>query len=159
MGEWMYRSMVFLTSALVGGEWSASRPGQFTPGHKARGTHLIRSVVGPRTDLDDVEKRKFLTLPGLELWHLSHPARKQSLLIEFLEKKNTTCFDWLAIIISWRFLHITWLVNCILLNFPRGAICGLSTMLEAKRSRIGEVVSLTLRPPFTPREIPGTHFC
>jgi hypothetical protein len=23
----------------------------------------------------------------------------------------------------------------------------------------GEVVSLTLRPPFTPRKIPGTHFC
>jgi hypothetical protein len=23
----------------------------------------------------------------------------------------------------------------------------------------GEVVSLTRRPPFTPRKIPGTHFC
>jgi hypothetical protein len=23
----------------------------------------------------------------------------------------------------------------------------------------GEVVSLTSRPSFTPREIPGTHFC
>jgi hypothetical protein len=27
---------VFLTSALVGGEWSASRPGRFTPGKGAR---------------------------------------------------------------------------------------------------------------------------
>jgi hypothetical protein len=26
MGTWIYRSMSFLTSALVGGEWSASRP-------------------------------------------------------------------------------------------------------------------------------------
>jgi hypothetical protein len=25
---------IFLTSALVGGEWSASRPGRFTPGKK-----------------------------------------------------------------------------------------------------------------------------
>jgi hypothetical protein len=30
MGEWMYRSTFFLTSALVGGEWSASRPCRFT---------------------------------------------------------------------------------------------------------------------------------
>jgi hypothetical protein len=27
---------IFLTSALAGGEWSASRPGRFTPGKKAR---------------------------------------------------------------------------------------------------------------------------
>jgi hypothetical protein len=35
--------------------------------------------VGPRTGLDDVEKRKFLTLPELELQPLCHPARSQSL--------------------------------------------------------------------------------
>jgi hypothetical protein len=35
--------------------------------------------VGPRADLDDVEKRKFLTLPGLELQPLGHPSRSQSL--------------------------------------------------------------------------------
>jgi hypothetical protein len=28
----MYRSTFFLASALVGGEWSASRPGRCTPG-------------------------------------------------------------------------------------------------------------------------------
>jgi hypothetical protein len=32
-----------------------------------------------REGLDDVEKRKFLILPGLELRPLSHPARSQSL--------------------------------------------------------------------------------
>jgi hypothetical protein len=58
---------IFLTSALVGGEWSASRPGRFTPGERAPGTHRIGGWVGPRTGLDDMEKRKFLTLPGLEL--------------------------------------------------------------------------------------------
>jgi hypothetical protein len=35
--------------------------------------------VGPRDSLDDVEKRKFLTLPGLELQPLGHPSRSQSL--------------------------------------------------------------------------------
>jgi hypothetical protein len=35
--------------------------------------------VGHRTGLDDVEKRKFLTLPGLELRPLCCPARSQSL--------------------------------------------------------------------------------
>jgi hypothetical protein len=34
--------------------------------------------VDPRASLDDVEKRKFLTLPGLELRPLGLPARNQS---------------------------------------------------------------------------------
>jgi hypothetical protein len=51
---------IFLTSALVGGEWSASRPGGFTHGERDRGTHWIGGWVDPRTGLDDVEKRKFL---------------------------------------------------------------------------------------------------
>jgi hypothetical protein len=33
--------------------------------------------VGPRAGLDDLEKRKFLTLPGLELRPLGRPARSQ----------------------------------------------------------------------------------
>jgi hypothetical protein len=35
--------------------------------------------VGPRTGMDDVEKRKFLTLPRLEPIPLGRPARSQSL--------------------------------------------------------------------------------
>jgi hypothetical protein len=70
---------VFLTSALVGGEWSASRLGHFIPGKRAPGTHWIGGWVDPRTGLDDVERRKSLTLPGLELRPLSRPARSQSL--------------------------------------------------------------------------------
>jgi hypothetical protein len=58
---------LFLTSALAGGEWSASRSGRFTPGERASGTHWIGGWVDPGAGLDDVEKRKFLTLPGLEL--------------------------------------------------------------------------------------------
>jgi hypothetical protein len=35
--------------------------------------------MDPRAGLDDVEKRKFLPLPGLELQPLGHAARSQSL--------------------------------------------------------------------------------
>jgi hypothetical protein len=38
---------IFLTSALVGGEWSASRPGRFTPGERAPGTHWIGGWMTP----------------------------------------------------------------------------------------------------------------
>jgi hypothetical protein len=69
----------FLTLALAGGEWSASHPGRFTPEERASGTQWIGGWVDPRAGLDDVEKRKFLTLLGLELRPLSRPARSQSL--------------------------------------------------------------------------------
>jgi hypothetical protein len=46
---------IFLTSALVGGEWSASRPSRFTPGERAPGTHWIVGWVDLRAGLDDVE--------------------------------------------------------------------------------------------------------
>jgi hypothetical protein len=58
---------IFMTLALVGGEWSASRPGGFTAGERAPGTHWISGWVYPRVGLDDMEKWKFLTLPGLKL--------------------------------------------------------------------------------------------
>jgi hypothetical protein len=66
---------IFLTSALVGGEWSNSRPGRFPPGGKSPGTHWIGGWVDLRAGLDDLEKRKFLTLPGLELRRLGRPSR------------------------------------------------------------------------------------
>jgi hypothetical protein len=43
---------IFLTSALVGGEWSASRPCRFTPEERAPGTHWIGGWVGPRAGLE-----------------------------------------------------------------------------------------------------------
>jgi hypothetical protein len=51
----------------------------FTPEDRAPDTHQIRGLVGPRAGLDDIEKRKFLTLLGLELQLLGLPARSQSL--------------------------------------------------------------------------------
>jgi hypothetical protein len=41
-------------------------------------------------------------------------------------------------------------------------VCETSRLLHLLDSRLtdgGEVVSITRRPPFIPRKIPGTHFC
>jgi hypothetical protein len=69
---------IFLTLALARGEWSAARPGRFTPG-KEPVTHWIGGWVDLRAGVHDMEQRKMLTLPGLELRPLSHPARSKSL--------------------------------------------------------------------------------
>jgi hypothetical protein len=53
--------MPFLTSTLDGGERSSSHPGRFTPG-----TNWIGGWVSLRARLDTVEKKKILTLPGIE---------------------------------------------------------------------------------------------
>jgi hypothetical protein len=91
--ELTYRSHIFLISALVGGEWSASHPG----------THWMGGWVGPRADLDDVEERKFVILLGLELRLLGRPACNQSLyrlqysaylLCEEKEKNIIAFFFW-----------------------------------------------------------------
>jgi hypothetical protein len=59
LGEWRYSSTHSLTSALDGGEWSASLPGRFTPrGRVPNNTHWIGGWVGPRAVLGAVVKRK-----------------------------------------------------------------------------------------------------
>jgi hypothetical protein len=60
----------FLTSALVGGEWSASLSGRFTPGECAPGVHWIVSWMDLRAGLDAVAKRK-----GTCLFQESNPSR------------------------------------------------------------------------------------
>jgi hypothetical protein len=65
---------IFLTWTLVGDDWWASRHGIFIPEERAPCTHGIGGLVDPRAGLDDVEKRKFLTLPGLELQPLGRSA-------------------------------------------------------------------------------------
>jgi hypothetical protein len=49
----------FSTSALDGGEWSASRPGHaFTPGERTPSTHCAGGWVGPRAGLDSEARGK-----------------------------------------------------------------------------------------------------
>jgi hypothetical protein len=56
----------FLTSALDGGEWSASRQGHFTPREKAPGTPWTGGWVGLRAGMDVV------TLAGYTLMIASY---------------------------------------------------------------------------------------
>jgi hypothetical protein len=49
---------VFLTSAVGGGEWLASRSCSFTPGERVSDTRWIGGCVGPRVGLDAVAKIK-----------------------------------------------------------------------------------------------------
>jgi hypothetical protein len=60
MGEWMYRSIHFLPRHF------SEVTVQFHE-ERAPGTHWIGGWVGPRTSLDDTERRRILTLPGLDL--------------------------------------------------------------------------------------------
>jgi hypothetical protein len=53
----------FLTSALDGGEWSASCPGHFTPGKEPQ-YPLDRRLVGPR----ERAEKNLLPLLGIKLW-------------------------------------------------------------------------------------------
>jgi hypothetical protein len=54
-------------------------PQPLYPRGRVPGIHWIGGWVSPRAGLDDVEKRKFLTLRRLELQPLGRPARSQSL--------------------------------------------------------------------------------
>jgi hypothetical protein len=61
LGEEEYSSYSFTTSALDGGEWSASRPGRaFTPGERTPGTRCTGGWVGPRAGLDTEARGKIL---------------------------------------------------------------------------------------------------
>jgi hypothetical protein len=65
---------VFLTLALVGGEWLASRPGRFTPGKDPR-YPLDRKLGGPQSRTGRHGEVKILATTGT----LGRPARSQSL--------------------------------------------------------------------------------
>jgi hypothetical protein len=58
LGERKYSSTHSITSALDGGEWSASRSGHFIRREKAPDTKWIGGWVGPRAVLEAVVKRR-----------------------------------------------------------------------------------------------------
>jgi hypothetical protein len=69
-----------MTSALDGGEWSASRSGRALPPGKDPFTHCTGGWVDPRAGLDTEVRRKILLpLPGIEHRSPSRPVRSQTL--------------------------------------------------------------------------------
>jgi hypothetical protein len=64
-----YSSYSFTNSAVVGGEWSASRPGRaLPPWKKNTDTHWTGGWAGPRAGLDtDITEKFLLSLLGIEL--------------------------------------------------------------------------------------------
>jgi hypothetical protein len=73
-------SHIFLISTLVGGEWPASRPGRFTPGESATGTHFIGCWGGPQSRFGRRGAEKILDPTGTQTpTPLGRPARSQSL--------------------------------------------------------------------------------
>jgi hypothetical protein len=62
LGKWRYRSTHSLTSAIDGGELSASRPGRFIPRGRVPDTHWIGGWVDRRAGLDAMVKRKIPSL-------------------------------------------------------------------------------------------------
>jgi hypothetical protein len=80
MGDCMYRYIhVFLTWALVGGEWSASRPGRFTPRERASGTYWIGGLSAPQNRTERCGEEKILASAGTRTPTPRRPARSQSL--------------------------------------------------------------------------------
>jgi hypothetical protein len=74
LGKWRYSPT---HSWPDGREWSAPRPGRFTPREWDPGTCWIGGWVGPRTGLDTVVKRKF-PVPAGNL-NPNHPTRSPTL--------------------------------------------------------------------------------
>jgi hypothetical protein len=79
MVEWMYKPMFSSLRHYLEVSGQLQAPPALPSREGAPGTHLIWVWVGPRTGLDDLETRKFLTVPGLELRSLGRPACSQSL--------------------------------------------------------------------------------
>jgi hypothetical protein len=64
---WRYSSTHSLTSALDGGEWSASRPGRFTPQGKSSWYPLDRKLGGSQTPSGrGREEKNSQPPPGIE---------------------------------------------------------------------------------------------
>jgi hypothetical protein len=81
-------------------------PRPLYPSERAPRTHWIWGWVDPRACLDDVEKRKFLTLPGHELWPLGRSACSQSVYQLAIPVPNYC--EWLKKMIMEYFIMLSW---------------------------------------------------
>jgi hypothetical protein len=122
MGEWKYSSTILKLD--IRWRWVVSfTPQPLYPGETAPGTLWIGGWVGPRTGLDDVERRKILPLPGLELRPLGLPGHshiiyklKHTLLI-----KLTAFVSNVITVVSLTSMNHAWKRDtwCLLSRFPR----------------------------------------
>jgi hypothetical protein len=97
----------FFTSALIGGEWSASHFSSFTRWERppSPGTHWIGGWGGLRTGLDNMEKRKFLPLRGL--------FNTNPLFVEPIASRYTDCA--IPDTLKGRLGGKKWLATCVVL--------------------------------------------
>jgi hypothetical protein len=75
LGEWRYSSTHSSTSALDGGEWSASCRGRFASREGDPGTHWI-GWMDPRDGLNEVVKRKFPSPVGTRIPIMQSAAQR-----------------------------------------------------------------------------------
>jgi hypothetical protein len=96
-----------------------------------------RYPLGPRTGLNDIERRKFLTLPGLQLRSLRRPARSQSLYL-LRYPGSTRCY-----IMFIFFLTRLYAVNCMEFILQSAWVCHM--LLPAMiRTRLLPKIGLSL---------------
>jgi hypothetical protein len=80
LGGWRYTSTHSLTSTLDGGEWSASRPGRFTPKESAPRHPLYRRLGGPQSRSGrGGEEKNSQPPPGIEPYNTDRPTRSPAL--------------------------------------------------------------------------------
>jgi hypothetical protein len=102
----MYSSTHSLTSALDGGEWSASRTGRFIPRETVPDTHWIGGWVSPRAVLDAVERRK-----------IPSPRRESNPRTPIVQPVAQSYTDWA---ITDLHMYITILYYCSDMNMKAG---------------------------------------
>jgi hypothetical protein len=75
---------VSLTSARVGGEWSASRPGRFIPEEEAPGTNFYRGLGGLQSRSERCGEMKESSFPHRD-------SNSDPLLIQLVGSRYTDC--------------------------------------------------------------------
>jgi hypothetical protein len=90
-GEWTYRLILF-TSALVGGEWSFSRPGRFISRETASGTHCIGRLVGPRVPENVASSQNEQKWTPVRVKTMLRPAVSRPLLVSGTHLGSMTRF-------------------------------------------------------------------
>jgi hypothetical protein len=90
----MYRGVEVFLYLGTSRRWVVSfTPPAFYPRGRSPGTHWIGGWVDPRAGMSDIEKWKFLTLPGLLLRPLGRPARSQMLYSYVLNFTFSVCVN------------------------------------------------------------------